>query len=424
MVVAADIADWWDKQKKESEKALEDWVDENPQWWTVVVATAVQTSMDLGQGFVDALRFGQGVAEGGWRGYGKDFLRLLTLLGPLGKVGGMASRFGNLNALKLAVKTEGVTGPCTFTAANDAMSIVSRNAKNLFLTAKEAAKALGKPLSQLARVGSKYKLAAWIDELIPFLRSQGVKIRTLSKIGSLEDVATAAKTQNGVVVFAIKYTTMAGRVIRHTVIAVADGFGRVRYADYGGRICTSLEELAMNLKLGAPDAQGIKLFTRPSSPGAVIFDGPEFTQLMDDAKKVFEGAVLVIEGFTAIETNEHGVDLAMPIVIAAAPVKEIRPEVLKESFDAFKARRAGKPVVRMPEVKIVGNVPRADWLTGIQYRLNHAGFGAGPVDGILGPRTKKALKMFQETYQGVHRLMVDGIPGPQTQEALVSVCGY
>src|SRR6476469_3560890 len=106
----SDYADWWDKQKAQSEKILQDWVDENPQWWAV--AATVQTSMDLGQGLVDALRFGQGVAEGGWRGYGKDAMRLLVLLGPLGRAGGMLSRFLNANMIRFAVTTKGVTGPC------------------------------------------------------------------------------------------------------------------------------------------------------------------------------------------------------------------------------------------------------------------------------------------------------------------------
>ena len=89
----SDLADWWDQQKRESEAILTEWVQDNPQWWAVAVAGTVQTSMDLGAGFVDVLRFGQGMAEGGIKGVGKDALRLLMLLGPLGRAGGAASRF-------------------------------------------------------------------------------------------------------------------------------------------------------------------------------------------------------------------------------------------------------------------------------------------------------------------------------------------
>ena len=33
----SDYADWCDKQKRESEAILTDWVQENPQWWAVVI---------------------------------------------------------------------------------------------------------------------------------------------------------------------------------------------------------------------------------------------------------------------------------------------------------------------------------------------------------------------------------------------------
>jgi len=60
-------------------------------------------------------------------------------------------------------------------------------------------------------------------------------------------------------------------------------------------------------------------------------------------------------------------------------------------------------------------------LTGVQYRLNALGFGAGPVDGILGPLTRKAALTFQRSYLP---LKMDGIPGPKTQARLSQICGY
>jgi peptidoglycan hydrolase-like protein with peptidoglycan-binding domain len=125
----------------------------------------------------------------------------------------------------------------------------------------------------------------------------------------------------------------------------------------------------------------------------------------------------------AVETLE-GVDLAFPVATAAAIEKDSHePEVLKQSFEAFKARKEGRPVMRLPAIKIIGRrngPPRSELLTGVQYRLNAAGFGAGPVDGINGPKTNKAVTGFQKTYG----LKVDGIPGPRTQEKLVEVCGF
>src|SRR5206468_2749034 len=171
----------------------------------------------------------------------------------------------------------------------------------------------------------------------------------------------------------------------------------------------------------------ISLFARSSGPGAVVFDGLELTGLLEDAMALFKGSIFVLDGVTAVETSEDGVDIAIPVAIAATPLPAKQdpapPEVVKVSFDAYKARVSGRPVIRLPEIRITVRVPRSDWLTGVQYRLNAAGFGAGPVDGILGPRTKRATRKFQETYRGLHNLLVDGVPGPKTQAALVSVCG-
>ena len=111
-------ANWWDKQKRETEQILEDWVIENPHWWTIGAATAVHTSMVLGQGFVDVLRLGEGVAEGTAGGVGKDALRLLVVLGPLARAGAAASRalipLARAANIKIAVQVSGVTGLALF----------------------------------------------------------------------------------------------------------------------------------------------------------------------------------------------------------------------------------------------------------------------------------------------------------------------
>jgi len=203
------LADWWDKQKLDSEKILTDWVQDNPQWWAIAIAGTVQTTMDLGAGFVDVLRFGEGAAQGGWKGYGKDALRLLMLLGPLGRAGGAASRFltpliraGNL---RLAVQLVGVDGPCTFQAVNNALAITK--GKNLFVTVADMAAGVGKRLGQLKidRFG-RYELGAWIDELVPFLRGAGMRVKEVSGLSRIEQVVELARRETGPVIFAIKTT--------------------------------------------------------------------------------------------------------------------------------------------------------------------------------------------------------------------------
>ena len=84
MWAVSDIADWWDEQHRQAKKELDQFVDNNPNLFGVVVATAVATAMEVGAGTVDTLRFGEGMAEGGLKGFGKDALRLIGLMGPLG----------------------------------------------------------------------------------------------------------------------------------------------------------------------------------------------------------------------------------------------------------------------------------------------------------------------------------------------------
>lgn len=418
----SEYADWWDKQKRETEKILGEWVEDNPQWWAVTVATGVQTSMDLGAGFVDVLRFGEGMSEGGLAGVGKDALRMLAILGPLAKAGGMLSRLIHTQRIMFAVQVQGVNAPCTFQAINNVTQIA--RGKSYFITVREMAKAVGRPLKTLAKdQNGDYILGAHVQQGLDFLVSQGIKVRQLQAM-SIQRVTQLAMAEDGVVVFAIRCVTTRGEPIKHSVIAVRNALGQVRFADYGGKYHATLEGLVDSLGYGAVNKAGINLM-EGQAIGAVKTLGP--TGLMERGIELFKGVAFVIEGMTAIETSD-GVDFAAPVVVAAtsAPAKRdpAPPEVVKASFEAFKQRKQGKTVIKLPEMVIKAGgkaAPKAELLTGVQFRLNALGFGAGPVDGIKGRKTTKAVKSFQKTYPP---LAVDGVPGPRTQEKLEEVCGF
>ena len=419
----SELADWWDKQRRESEKILDEWVQENPQWWAIGIATATSTAMELGGGMVDALRFGEGMAKGDLKGAVQDGMRLLVVVGPAARATGWLGRLMQTQMIKLAVTTKGVTGPCTFTAVNNAATIVSSTAKNYFLTARQAAAALGKSLKGLAKEGKKYKLATWIDDLIPFLTKHGVKVKNLGTPKSISDVVAAANSNNGVIVFAIEWVDAAGKLHRHSMIAVRTHAG-VRFADYGGKFIKDFSELASRGS-NWQAVGGFRIAQIKDKGAAVLFEGMEVLGALDQyAGQVFKGGVLLLEGMQAVETSEDGVDLAFPVEPRAIIAKQTHePEVIKQSFEAFKARKNGKTVIKLDPITIVGrptHAPRPEYLTGVQYRLNAAGFGAGPVDGIFGPKTKRAVALFQKT----HSMSVTGIPDPATQQKLAEVCGY
>lgn len=227
------------------------------------------------------------------------------------------------------------------------------------------------------------------------------------------------------VVFAIEAARAPGKPrFVLSIIAVRDELGRIRFADYGGKLHNSVEELIhgkgawSDVQLSTP-----KLYAK-GNPATVV-EGLELTGLLENALVPFTGSIIVIAGVTAIETIE-GTDLAVPVVTGATPEpgkQDPAPtEVVKAPCEAFAARKQGRPVIRLPELRITGHAPpRSDWLTGGQYRLHAMGFGAGPVDGIMGPKTRGAVKAFQRAYPP---LSVDGISGRQTQSKLVQSCGY
>ena len=210
-----ELADWWDGEKQKSEKALDEFVDKHPDWFGIVFATAAATSMDLGAGFVDVLRVGEGVKEGGW-GYGKDALRVLSLAGP-------AARLGRLGLARVTPNPSG--GVCAWVASAKALR---QTGTKHFATAQDLFKAAGHHSAPMS-----------MAEMIPVLKKVGAATKNLGEpknIRYLEQLTS--QNPNGVILFGVSWSKGG-----HALYAFRDMVGRFRIADRTGTVVSSLSEL-------------------------------------------------------------------------------------------------------------------------------------------------------------------------------------
>ena len=117
-----EIAERWQASADESRQILETAVSDNPGLGSVVGATAAQTAMDLGAGFVDMLRVGEGTAQGGW-GIAHDAFRAMGVAGSAAQTFRTAG--GGLAALSSRLATTRVAGRAGTQAADDAFARAS-----------------------------------------------------------------------------------------------------------------------------------------------------------------------------------------------------------------------------------------------------------------------------------------------------------
>jgi hypothetical protein len=95
--------------------------------------------MEVGAGTVDTLRFGQGLAEGGVKGVGKDALRLIGLAGPLGRGAKIVQTSVNARLARLIVDPGG--GICGWVSGTQALRQTGTKA---FAAVDDLTQALGK----------------------------------------------------------------------------------------------------------------------------------------------------------------------------------------------------------------------------------------------------------------------------------------
>jgi hypothetical protein len=94
---------------------------------------------------------------------------------------------------------------------------------------------------------------------------------------------------------------------------------------------------------------------------------------------------------------------------------ETDPEGMLRESVPFGAKKARLDIAGISlKLELAGlNPPHT--VSGIQGRLANLGYYVGPIDGVIGPASKQAIRKFQQD----NGLKVDGIAGPKTRDELV-----
>jgi hypothetical protein len=101
--IFTDIADWFDQQKRQANRALDSAVETSGyNQGVMLVAAGTHAAMEFGGAFVDILRLGDGVRAGGLGGWGKDALRMVAIF-PVGKAAQMMKTMKGTKAAQVVV---------------------------------------------------------------------------------------------------------------------------------------------------------------------------------------------------------------------------------------------------------------------------------------------------------------------------------
>jgi Putative peptidoglycan binding domain len=131
----------------------------------------------------------------------------------------------------------------------------------------------------------------------------------------------------------------------------------------------------------------------------------------DERRECWHLGALSLDGLAVDPSTPLAAEDAPEAAPAEAEPEETAPlaKGKAESQPTAVAERAVAPAVetKSPPPMVMPTDP-ADLLRAIQEALNTAGHDAGPLDGQMGPRTRAAIK----SYQQANGLAADGVPRP------------
>jgi len=330
MPTASDVADWWEENRQYAagytDRALSQYVQDNPGLFAVVVAGSAQTivefPMAIGAGFVDVLNLGRGAADGGL-GYLQDGLRFRSVVAPLARGG---------QAVLGRVLAAGALDNCTWIAATRALPVTGSRP---FALVRDLAKATGLKTSGTG--------GAFVDELLPLMKKLGARFRVLTTAGNMDEVVKAASSnRKGVVMFSVEWVHAAfnPQNVGHTLFAAWDaGLQAVRFTDRSGRVISSLTKLR-DLYPGIQNATpyGAMAFIENAILTQTTITGIGVASSIYDVLAleldvVFAPAPEIIARAKAIATMEPG-ELTMKHVVTVGPGDSLS-KLAQSCFDAM-----------------------------------------------------------------------------------------
>jgi hypothetical protein len=248
VLVLRRFADWFDYERADNSKFIENAMkqtyddDASVGNFLLLVGLSIPWLLNkvaggVSSGYIDTLRIGEGVQQGGW-GYGQDALRASILLGPLVRMLRLGA--GGLTTLA-EVQT---TAPnCTWVSAARG-TLLSGN--RYVVTVGDFLEAVGLPRTY--PTGPDY-----LSDVLWHLKASGVEVDMTvgTQLRTMEDVVTVAKqNSDGVLVFSFKFVNKAGQQSAHSIVATASpgipglrGLQAVRFYETNGQVFNSLEEL-------------------------------------------------------------------------------------------------------------------------------------------------------------------------------------
>lgn len=320
MWIFTEVADWFDKQRVDNNKFLDQtfqgWVDyavkheDEAGFWpalrngmiytgTGVLYALNQLTTTVASGFVDTLRIGDGVQKGGW-GYAQDALRLIAIVGAAAKPLNALVQAGRVGlGSVVAVDIAPAQPICTWVASAKALAITGT--RHFGTVESLSTTVFGAPSSPIQ--------AVFLGDLLPAMQSMGASAREAGALtGPVEDTLTTLlkANPNSVAPFSVQWQLGAnaanefaqvgqGSAVGHTMVAYLDLLGNLRILDRTGKVAASLAEIESLV--------------------------PAYSGISKAAFYALSDTALLVDQATIVPTLQNGATLATLIQAGATPLR-------------------------------------------------------------------------------------------------------